>query len=598
MFTEERKRIHGEVQRTLLDYMQVIAAWIDEDTGSIEDRFDTMYSENYTAGTAAVIFANGYRFSGRPELLDAALQLIRRSTTRIQDMTAAPFTRMFIYHYGMLGLLMLPQTERDAHKDEFKHAFLHGEPQDCGTINLNCAALQLGNELYLDRLGYRDADVAFMEKLMTLMEEREHDGFLNDAFDHKDQASFREHDGMPIAYSAFIMLILTCVMSSVETWKPEHAEIRERVERLIEKGQRWLNHATSFDGTFAMMERSRHQMFTWGAFVAYQAYAGMADAELFAKAFREWLQYKKEDGTYSMTPNFLPHELRVGYEWYTLVNCYGILAMTGISVAERIIGLDLQMPRANERAALPASNRYADPRSGYAFVREGEDFFGVSLRMHHAKYSPALCGFHYRIGGRKVPLAEPRLKPDRLAGELYTQGYDLGAWEGFLLRSAEGKLSFPDMTETADFEWVECGIAMTARSEAAECRKTIRLTGSGVEWTYELRALKPFESCEHILPLLMTDGRNGTRMERRLERGWDISFAGRRYTIDCQACDNAIRQPEDVYSPENNLSYERSLYSVSGVSANLSLKVSGPLQPGDKRVWRTILTDRGLSKKL
>lgn len=601
MFTERRREIHGQMKDVLLDYMEVTASWMDEETGAIEDRFDTIYGENYTAGTAAVVFANGYRFSGRPGLLTAALKLVRRSAVRLQDRNVAPFARLFIQHYGMMGLLMLPAAERDGHKEAFRDDFLHGEPTELGTINLNCAALQFGCELFLDRLGYREADLSRMEQMMKLMEERERDGFLNDALDFNDQVHFREHDGMPIAYSAFILLILTSVLSAIDEWKPGHAALRARAEALVEKGQRWLNHATSFDGTFAMMERSRYQMFTWGAFVAYQAYAGMADAGLFAKAFRTWLQYKKEDGTYSMTPNFLPHELRVGYEWYTLVNCYGILAMTGISVAERVIGLELGMPGCNDRAPLPAVNRYADARSGYAFVRDGDNFFGVNLRMHAAAYGPALGGFHYRIGGRKPPLAEPRLNPRRPAGTAYYQGYDLGAWEGFLLRGAggsEAEWTYPDMRETAEVEWTDGGVALTARGDKLECRKTIRLTAAGIEWSYALKALQPFASCEHILPLLLTDGRNATRIERRTAHGWELSHGGRRYAIECRQCDNAIRAPEDVYAPRNNLTYERSLLSVSGVSANLSLAVSGPLQAGDTLVWQTVLADLGPADEL
>ncbi|MBO9608818.1 MAG: hypothetical protein J7639_22880 [Paenibacillaceae bacterium] len=592
MFTQQREAVKGEMQQALHDYMQVIASWMDEDTGAIEDRFDSIYSENYTAGTAGVIFANGYAFSGRPEHRDAALKLIRRAAkVRIKDMNVAPFARMFIYHYAMMALLMLPEEERNRHKAEFADDFLHGEPQDCGTINLNCAALQLGNELFLESLGYRKADAAFMEKLIKLMEEREKDGFLNDAFDHQDQVNFREHDGMPIAYSIFILFILTAVMAAVGEWNPAYAEMRTRVETLIEKGQSWMNHATSSDGTFAMMERSRHQMFTWGSFLAYNAYAGMADAELFAKAFREWLQYKKEDGTYSMTPNFLPHELRVGYEWYTLVNCYGILGMTGLSVAERIVRRGLHMPQANDRAPLPAHNQYADLRSGYAFVRAGDDFFAANLRLHHGKYGAALSGFHYRLGGVKPPLAESKINPKRIAATPYFQNYDIGVWEGYLLRDAEGGCAYPDMTATPEVEWVDRGIAMTVEDDNVACRKTIRLTGSGIEWSYKLTAKRAFVSCEHIIPLLMTDGKNGTRLERRLANGWLVSYAGRRYEIASAACDNALRTADAVYSVQNNLSYERSLLSVSGVSAQLSLVVSsGPLAEGDELAWSTTLT--------
>ncbi|MBW7456288.1 hypothetical protein ACFOLF_29070 [Paenibacillus sepulcri] len=587
MFTTERQSTHHQMQTVLLDYMKTISGWIDGETGAIEDRWDTIYSENYTAGTAAVIFAGGASFSGDKEITDTALHLIRRSTVRLKDLNAAPFTRLFIYHFGMMALLMLPEEVRNRHKGEFAEDFLHGEPQDCGTINLNCAALQLGNELFLEKLGYRPANEAFIEQLMALIEEREHEGFLNDSFDYHDQETFREHDGMPISYSAFIMFILTGVLAAIEEWPPAHQEIRTRLEILIEKGQQWLNHATSFDGTYAMMERSRHQMFTWGSFVTYQAYAGMGDEGLFTRAFQSWLPYKKADGTYSITPNYLPHELRTGYEWYTLVNCYGILGMTGISVAERIISRNLQMERANERSPLPANNQYMDLRSGYAFIRSHDDFFAVSLRMHLGKYSPALCGFHYRVNGSKPPLAEPKLNVNGLAAGLYQQSYDLGAWEGFLLRDAAGNLCFPDMTSNPEVQWLDNGIAMTAQNEHLVCRKTISLIGSGIEWTYQLKVNKDFVSCEHILPLLLTDGRSGTRLEARTGHGWKLSYGDAKYEISCDACDNIIRTPEAVYSNTNNLSLSRSLLSVSGVSANLSLVVSGPLKAGDECSWTT-----------
>lgn len=590
MFVQQREVVHPQMQQVLLDYMGVVEQWLDKETGAIEDRWDSIYGENYTAGTAAVMFANGYAFSGNPRLLETALQLIQRTTVRIQDMKVAPFARMFIYHYGMMALLMLPEEARNKHKDAFAEAFLHGEPKDCGTINLNCAALQLGNELFIEQLGYRKADTAFMEMLIDLMEKREYDGFLNDAFDHRDQENFSEHDGMPIAYSAFILFILTSVLTAVNEWRPELLKYRERVEALIEKGQAWFNHATSTDGTYAMMERSRHQMFTWGSLMAYQSYAGMADSELYQRMFQFWLQFKKEDGTYSMTPNFLPHELRSGYEWYTLVNCYGILGMTGLTVAERIVRLKLAMTRANERQPLPARSSYVDPRSGYAFVRSGDDFFGVNLRVHHGQYAPALCGFHYRLQGQQTLLAEPRLNPQRVAGTVYYQGYELGPWEGFLLRDEQGNAVYPSSRKTPATEWVEDGITMRAETEQYSVTKTIRLTGAGIEWTYTIKAHQAFKSCEHIVPILMTDGKNGTRIERRLDNGWRMSYAGRTYEIVSDECDNVIRTPEDVYAVENNLSYERSLYSVSGVSANLSMRVSGALQAGEELTWRTVLS--------
>ncbi|WJH36937.1 hypothetical protein N6H14_15345 [Paenibacillus sp. CC-CFT747] len=254
---------------------------------------------------------------------------------------------MFLIHYSLLAILLLEEAEREKLAAAYG-PFFGSYEDDCPVVNTNCAALQWGTERYLDTLGYRQADGGKAGRLLAFVEKAQlESGFINDEVTEQGA-----EDGMPIAYHAFTLFIITGVLAGVgEEALPE--ESKASVHRVMQKGLAWIGHTVTLDGSFAMVERSSYQTFTWGAFTALCAYSGFTGEtadDLLRRAVDYWLPFRHSDGTFGCTPNHLPHSLRAGYETYTHLNMYNLLGLTGLAVAGRLLerGLRLEVSDAAE----------------------------------------------------------------------------------------------------------------------------------------------------------------------------------------------------------------------------------------------------------
>jgi len=552
----------------LHEFVPVLQSWMTGEGVRTIDPFETEYSENYAPANAAVILAGVYRHTGESRYRELSLAMVRRSVELLQKRDEVnPFCRVFLFHYSLMAMLMLPEPDRASSRAEFA-AFYSGYVDDCLIVNTNCAALQWGMEIFLEALNFRGADGSKLEKLLGHVERAQlESGFIN------DEVSEREaKDGMPIAYHAFTLFILTGVAAAAGGLSPAFAQMRPRVETILAKGMRWLMHAAAPDGTFAMTERSSYQMFTWGAWVALLSATPLRDTPLFRQAWEYWLKYRHSDGSFSCTPNFLPHELRAGFEGYTHVNMYNNLGLTGIVVAEKLIEESLNGGRQMLDLQLPEDGFFADPESGYAFFLRGDRFFGCALRMHNRRYVPALTGFHYRLGGVRFPLAEPKFNGFRAKGEQFLFE---GIWEGFLLKDEDNRYVYPDAQHNAAVERLDDGIRLTLDTEDLNCVKEIRLSERGIRWIYRLTAKRRFASCAHVLPLLVYDGKEGLRVVEKSQRQLELNFAGRTFSL---SCDGAAKLA---------MSLKRSLLSVSGAAALVTAPVADELPVNGSIAWET-----------
>ncbi|GIP41041.1 hypothetical protein J31TS4_43210 [Paenibacillus sp. J31TS4] len=612
--------LRSRMQAILQEFTGVLEHWKQED-GTLPDPYETIYSENYAPANAAVVYASAYRGSGRAEHLAGCIGLVRRSVELLQDRSVSPFCRVFLFHYSLMALLLLPERERAEEAPAFA-AFYAAYEDDCRTLNTNCAALQWGMELYLEALGYRQADSERLAKLLRHVEEAQMEsGFVND---EKDEAG--EKDGMPIAYHAFTLFLLLSPLALISEPKPEHVPLFRRAGDVIAKGVAWFRRTVTTDGTFAMTQRSSYQMFTWGAGSALLAAFGKEDERLRHRMLDSWLAYKKPDGSYSCTPNFWPHQLRVGYESYTHVNMYNCLGMTGIALAalleeneeRRSVGTDtgaagarciIEWYEDGEKGASgdkgaaeaedavgsnggaghhgaigaaigrpdgpgePEDGLFLDEASGYAFVRRGERFFGCTLRMHSWGYTPAMQGFHYRAGEIRLPLAEPRFARASPRESL---------WEGVLIELGDGRLEYPSGTENVPAAAADEGLRLVWSTEHVRVEKEIRVEPGGFAWAYRLTALAPLVSVRQYVPLLVHDGEEGIRAAAAGRGVIRLSYRGRRFVL---ACDGP---------GELELSLARSTASVSGIAASAVVTLPGSMEIGDSTVWTTRLSwDRG-----
>ncbi|WP_110842908.1 hypothetical protein [Paenibacillus flagellatus] len=561
----------GRMRKTLRDAVPVIRGWMTPD-GRLPDPYETIYSENYAPANAASVLASVCRNGDAPEAADPLDAMLARTAELLADKAGvSPFCRVFLYHYGLMAMLLAPPNVRVELIGRHGAAFAAYE-DDCAVVNTNCAALQWAMELYADALGLRPADERLLaHRLSFIAEAQLESGFINDEVDEK-----MSHDGMPIAYHAFTLFLLASAFAVVERWPERHASTRSEAERIVRRGVDWLGRAITPDGTFAMVERSSYQTFTWGALTALLAYAdpeGERYGASVAAAFASWLPYRHDDGTYGCTPNRLPHSLRTGYESYTHLNMYNLLGLTGVAVAERMLARRVRLSGAE--ALVPARDGgFVDPASGYAFFRNGGGFFGCALRMHNRQYAPAMQGFHFRLESRRVPIPEARLPGphvpvDRLIRE--------GVWEGYAVTDEAGVETFPDRKTNAEWTVVEDGIRLIDDRDALACTKTIAVAGDAIRWSYELQAKRPLRSCRHIVPVLVHDGRDALLVAARPEGGLQLRFGDASYELTC---------PE---STSMEMELTRSLLSVSGVSAPIVIELPAPLETGAIVRWTTTL---------
>jgi hypothetical protein len=81
-----------------------------------------------------------------------------------------------------------------------------------------------------------------------------------------------------------------------------------------------------------------------------------------------------------------------------------------------------------------------------------------------------------------------------------------------------------------------------------------------------------------VISLLVHDGEHALHIRKESAQRLTLTFAGKRYTLECEA------------AADMNMRLERSLLSVSGVSAQLRILLEAPLAGASHVVsWRTTL---------
>lgn len=562
--------IANKLQRTLIEFTETLNSWIVGEENTLIDIFEAEYSENYAPGNATVIYAGVYNYTKDIYYLQKCYDMIKRSIKLLENkQSVSPFCRVFLFHYTLMAIHYLPEIEKNYIKNEFGNFFKNYE-DDCRQVNINCAALQWGNEIFLSNLRYKKLDKEKVNQLLqNISNAQNFKGFINDSISENNE----QKDGMPIAYHIFILSILINVIVATSD-NSEFSNEFDLAKKILKQGINWLSHTYSSDLTFAMAERSSYQMFTWGSLVTIICYSNLFEDTLVNKVLHNWLKYKKSDGSYSCTPNYLPHELRTGFETYTHVNMYNTLALVNLVTAERILSKNLKFPC---DTTCQKNNHFVDYDSGYAFYRREGDFFGCSLRLHDMKYIPALQGFHFRIKGKETPIAEPKLLKNN---DLLNTFLMNSLFEGYILKDSEGKLYYSDSTKNATIKELEYGFEFSYDDEVISCRKKIQIIDNKIEWEYNLTPKRDFIKCEHVLPIIVYDGRNSLKSKILSNKTINVHFNNSQYQI---SCNNARKITVSVEEPRN-------LLSVSGVSTLIKIYITNSLQTNKSIQWKTSLT--------
>lgn len=519
------------------------------------DRYETIHSENYACANAAVILA--WQIRVMPKKSSRRLHRLLEKTLHrcvylIQNVIAGTnthsFNKLFIYHYSLQAILLLPDAEKSLYFEKFGEA-LSTFDANIHVLNANCAAMVFASHIYwhaLNNMAYDEtADTArSLIKLFTPSEA----GFINDSV-NLDEAL----DGMPIAYHGFILSLLAGALFLGRN--ALNHDLTHTLSGILSKGVQWWKQLRTADGRTAMCGRSRYQVFTWGLSCLLE-YLALGDSETMCAALAYWKQFKNSIGSYNCTPNHFSPTLRVGYESYTHINMYNNLHFALLCLLDAIIsdGLSLPLPK----QPLLEESHFIDRESGYAFFRKNsvesgdknvELFFAVSLREHENGDVPAGSAFHYTRSDISLPLAEN-----------HCRGL-IPVYEGLDVSFEKGNVHLLSTTENAEISPRPNGYLLTLNNYAGQIQKTIDFYADRIQWTYECTFEQAPVELYHNIPIIVSDGRNQLEVYRRGSDCINLMYQNRLYQMMCTSSEDA------------QLSLERSMSSPSGVSSNICFRI-------------------------
>ncbi len=529
----------------------------------LPDPYETEYSENYGCACAAVAYAGAIHRDESPELRRNYRRMLDRTLQLAADGTVAPFCRTFLAHFAAMSLLMLPEAERQEQGME-PIRFLLNFKDPCPMIVVNCAAMQLSTQIFLHALSGKPMPPETAERFVSFIRAaRCSSGFLNDSVGEERGV----WDFMPIAYHGFITFLLSTGLVFGRRFGVLPAECDVAMSELIHDNITWLGNVFLPDGEFAMCGRSRYQAFTWGVQVALGKLTG-APEERLQKIVARYLRFRKADGSYSCTPNELPHSFRAGFEGYTHVNMYNTLCFAAMAFAAEVREQDVfgqWYP-----ADLP-DGVTVDREAGYAFLRNRGGYCGVALRDHAGVYTPAMGGFHYTLPGVLLPLAE-----SKMSGAVPVR-------DGIAFRR-DGGGHYPEFAANVEVSGTAAqGIAMNGMdARYGQLSRKIAVDDRTVSWECSWRPAAEWEDAApvQLLPVIVNDGYHQLQVRSLGRDALEMTFAGRTFRLHCDGARKV------------GLSLVRSLDSVSGLCAEVQIELPPPDAQNSCRSWRTVLEVR------
>lgn len=518
------------------------------------DSWVTNLREDYASAEDACIMSYLYRKGHDIKYLKYFSGLLKRNILLLKrkDSNIGLFSKVFIFHYSIMAILILPDDERKMYIDMTQNEFTAYKDK-CHTINTNCAILQYGNEIFLSCMNPKRRNILYLNQLLTHIENSQNVlGFINDSCSEGEQPA----DGMPIAYHMFCCYLLLDVLLADKNFHVLPASHREKIENIITAGMKWLSYAASDAGDVAMAERSRYQLFTMGIQAALTAISRPKQVE---KILEQLLyQYGLDGDVLCCTPNGFPANMRVGFESYTRSNDFNGLNMVGFITADLCLDAGILLFQ-DER--MGNTGLFTDADSGYAFYRNKYGFVAITLRNHAGGYLAQGSGFHYRLNNYRLPLADPRDNVvDAISEAIKIKG--------------EGGVFFS--SENARIEEINDGVQIQYGNDSLEIKKKIHISEKKIEWNYGIssKGEKKLSECQIILsvPLIVNDGKSVLKIVDEISHGVIFQWHDLYYVLKY---DNAKK---------GMLGTKLSLDSVSGVSTNFEIV----LTPNDRYMGSSV----------
>ena len=379
----------NEVTACLHKGFELGVRWTDE-SGVLNDPYESNRPENFAPACWAVIGASLYRLTGEDVYLEWTDRWMRRTAEIMEGARNSPGFREYVMGYGVMVFPILSDVvDRDI-VEGWEAAFAASYTEDAGLSDCHVSAASLLCDLFLD--GGREKKA------------RERSGELIAAFNRRvTSGGFLRDDDVNGNSVAHVYLTGTFLAATLLRNNSDVAS-GSGVERLLETICGWFKRANGRFHLPFLASRSIYQMYVY-PMVALLSYIGEGgEARDRVLALLEFCQsFNPENDIFSHTPNHLSPYALAGLEWtYNRLNTdlgAGLVAWALLALL-----IEQEWPGFDTVAAAPVQD-VVDPEAGYAILHGEKSRVAFALCNHDWGYHLPLQPVSLKLGN--TPMIEP-----------------------------------------------------------------------------------------------------------------------------------------------------------------------------------------------
>ena len=379
----------NEITACLHKGFELGVRWTDE-SGVLNDPYESNRPENFAPACWAVIGASLYRLTGEDVYLEWTDRWMRRTAEIMEGARNSPGFREYVMGYGVMVFPVLSDVvDRDI-VEGWEAAFAASYTDDAGLSDCHVSAASLLCDLFLDSGREKKARERSGELIAAFNRRLTPGGFLRDD----------DVNGNSVAH----VYLTGAFLAATLLRKNSDVAPGSGVEQLLETICGWFKRANGRFHLPFLASRSIYQMYVY-PMVALLSYIGEGgEARDRVLALLEFCQsFNPESDIFSHTPNHLSPYALAGLEWtYNRLNTdlgAGLVAWALLALL-----IEQEWPGFDTVAAAPVQD-VVDPEAGYAILHGEKSRVAFALCNHDWGYHLPLQPVSLKLGN--TPMIEP-----------------------------------------------------------------------------------------------------------------------------------------------------------------------------------------------
>ena len=379
----------NEITACLHKGFELGVRWTDE-SGVLNDPYESNRPENFAPACWAVIGASLYRLTGEDVYLEWTDRWMRRTAEIMEGARNSPGFREYVMGYGVMVFPVLSDVADRDIVEGWEAAFAASYTDDAGLSDCHVSAASLLCDLFLDSGREKKARERSGELIAAFNRRLTPGGFLRDD----------DVNGNSVAH----VYLTGAFLAATLLRKNSDVAPGSGVEQLLETICGWFKRANGRFHLPFLASRSIYQMYVY-PMVALLSYIGEGgEARDRVLALLEFCQsFNPENDIFSHTPNHLSPYALAGLEWtYNRLNTdlgAGLVAWALLALL-----IEQEWPGFDTVAAAPVQD-VVDPEAGYAILHGEKSRVAFALCNHDWGYHLPLQPVSLKLGN--TPMIEP-----------------------------------------------------------------------------------------------------------------------------------------------------------------------------------------------